>query len=224
LDTYPAIDSAKADLSGKLVFVTGASKGVGRATAISFAKAGAEGIALGARSDFTSLETELHAAAKAAGKKAPKILKIKLDVVDLQSVETAAKEIEKEFGRLDILINNAGYLSSFVPLIESDPAEWWMNWELNIKGVYLVTRALLPLMVKGGDKTIVNLASTGALNFTPGASGYKSSKNALLRFTEFICTDYAEKGVLAYCVHPGGVKSDMSLKMPEASWPREYPL
>jgi NAD(P)-dependent dehydrogenase (short-subunit alcohol dehydrogenase family) len=123
---------------------------VGRATAISYAKAGAEGIALAARSDFTSLETEIQSAAKAAGKKAPKVLKIKLDVLDQPNVESAAKEVEKEFGRVDILINNAGYLSEFALIAETDPAEWWMNWELNIKGVYLVTRALLPLMLKGG--------------------------------------------------------------------------
>ena len=215
-DTYPEIDSAKADLCGKIVCITGASKGIGRATALSFAKAGAEAIVIGARSDLTSLELEIASAAQVSGKKAPKVLRLELDVTDQVSVENAAKDIEKTLGRLDILINNAGYLSSFTPMIESDPMQWWTNWEVNIRGVYLVTRSLLPLMIKGGEKTIINLASIGALNLTPGASGYQPSKNALLRFTEFICADYAKDGILAYSIHPGGVITDMGLKMPAA--------
>lgn len=107
-DTYPAIDSAtKSDLSNKHVFITGASKGIGRATAIAYAKAGASAIALGARSELKSLEQDIQKAAKNARKKEPKVLTFKLDVLDQSSVENAAKEVEKEFGRLDILINNA---------------------------------------------------------------------------------------------------------------------
>ena len=197
---------------------------MGRATAISFAKAGAEGLALGARSDLSSVETEIYAAAQSVGKKAPKVLKLKIDVGEQESAESASKAIENEFGRLDILINNAGFLSDFAPLIDTDPVKWWMNYELNLKGVYLVTRSLLPLMLKGGEKTIINVSSIGALSITPGASGYQPSKHALLRFTEFICADYAKDGVLAYCIHPGGVKSDLSMKMPEAVRASMYPL
>lgn len=221
-NTYPAIDSANADLTGKIIYITGASRGVGYETAISCAKAGAKGIALGARSDFTTIETEIHSAALAAGKNAPKVLKLKVDVANQANVDSVANEIEKVFGRLDILINNAGFLSEFNPLVETDPVAWWTNWEVNIKGVYLVTRSLLPLMLKGGEKTIVNISSIGGLALAPGASGYQPSKFALLRFTEFICTDYAKQGVLAYCIHPGGVKTELSLKMPVARQAREY--
>ena len=162
------------------------------------------------------MESEIASAAQESGKEAPKVLRLGLDVTDPASVENAAGEIKKKFGRLDILINNAGYLSPFIPMAETDPTQWWTNWEVNIKGVYLVTRSLLPLLVNGREKTIVNLSSAGALNISPGASGYQSSKNALLRFTEFICVDYAKDGILAYCIHPGGVSTDMGLKMPTA--------
>jgi NAD(P)-dependent dehydrogenase (short-subunit alcohol dehydrogenase family) len=163
------------------------------------------------------LEAEVLSAAQANGKKAPKVLTLKLDVTDEKSVENALKEIEKTFGRLDILINNAGYLSEYVPITESDPVAWWMNWEVNIKGLYLTTRSLLSLLIKGGEKTIVNISSIGGLNLSPGASGYQSSKNALLRFTEFICKDYAKDGIVAFALHPGAVLSDISLKMPKAN-------
>lgn len=107
-DTYAAIDSAtKSDLSNKYVFVTGASKGIGRATAISYAKAGAAAIAVGARSDLKSLEQDIRNAARGAGRKEPKVLSVNIDVCDRETIEKAAKEIEKEFGRLDILVNNA---------------------------------------------------------------------------------------------------------------------
>ena len=233
-DTYPAIDSAtKSDLRNKYVFITGASKGIGRATAISYAKAGASAIAIGARSDLESLEQEIRNAARDAGKKEPKILSLKVDVCDRESIGEAAKEIEKEFGRLDILVNNAyvqissllsteedcnrnrsGYLETFTPIAESDPDEWWYTWTVNMRGPYLVTRSFLPLLLKGGDKQIVNLSSIGAHATRHGASAYQTSKLAILRFTEFIMSEYGEKGILAFAVHPGGVMTEMGARMP----------
>ena len=139
-DTYPFIDPKKLNLSGKYVFVTGASKGIGRALAISYAQAGASGLALGARSDMASLEDEVLNAAKSAGKSAPKILRLSLDVTDLASVEAAKNATEATFGKLDILINNAGYLNNFTKMADSDPTEWWKTWDVNIKGSLISRR------------------------------------------------------------------------------------
>ena len=133
-DTYPFIDPRKQDLSGKYVFVSGASKGIGRALGIAYAQAGVAGIALGARSDLATVQDEVLQAAKDAGRTEPKVLSLSLDVVDLASVEAAAKATESAFGKLDILINNAGYLASFERITEGDPVEWWKTWEVNIKG------------------------------------------------------------------------------------------
>lgn len=196
------------------MFITGASKGVGRATAISFAKAGAEGIVIGARSDLSSLETEIQEAAKAVGKTCPKVLPIKLDLLDHQNVKDAVEQVEKTFGRLDILINNAGHLAESRSIIDSDPDDWWQTFEVNIRGVYWMTRGLLPMMLTGGLKTIINVASTGANSLRPGASGYQTSKFALLRFTEFTMTEDSEQGVLAYSVHPGAVSTEMTKRVP----------
>lgn len=109
-DTYPYIKPEQFDLTGRAVLITGASKGIGRETALSYARAGASFIAIGARSSLDSLKGEIEAAAEQAGKKAPKILALQLDVADQASVEQAAKETESAFGRLDILVNNAGFL------------------------------------------------------------------------------------------------------------------
>ncbi|KAH8646567.1 hypothetical protein BGZ60DRAFT_553679 [Tricladium varicosporioides] len=218
---YPEIDPVtKSNHSGHYIFITGASKGCGRATAISFAKAGAAGIAIGARSSLDDVEIEMIAAAKAAGKPIPKILKFSLDLMTWSDVVDAAKTTEQEFGRLDILINNAGYLSKFQPIHDTDKDEWWRNQEINIRGVYWMSKALLPLMLKGGEKTIVNLSSVGANRLDAfGASGYCVAKFALHRFTECLMVDYAKDGLIAYCAHPGGILTELSSGMPAAVHP-----
>jgi NAD(P)-dependent dehydrogenase (short-subunit alcohol dehydrogenase family) len=213
-DTYAAIDPTKANLTGKSVFITGASKGVGKATAISYARSGASKIAVAARSSLSSVKEDVIAAAQNAGKPEPEVLCLELDVSDVKSVDNAARTVGEKWGSLDILVNNAGYLESWKPIAETDPEAWWMSWEINVKGVYLVTRALLPLLLKGELKTIVNLSSIGAHRDRPGASGYQTSKFAVLRFSEFIISEYGEQGILAFSLHPGGILTELASNMP----------
>lgn len=90
-----------------------------------------------------------------------------------------------------------------------------------MRGPYLVTRSFLPLLLKGGDKQIVSLSSIGAHVTRSGASAYQTSKLAVLRFTEFIMSEYGDKGILAFAVHPGGVMTDMGARMPTYTHNRE---
>ena len=213
-DTYPVIDPNNLDLGGKYVFLSGASKGIGHAAAISFVKAGVAGIAIAARSDLSSLEQSMHEAAKAAGKPSPHIKPIRLDILDAQSIERAAQETSDAFGKLDILINNAGVMEEFKPTIDSDPEQWWQTWTVNIRGTYLLTRALLPLLLKGGDRQIIMLTSVGAFIRSPGGSAYQISKLAILRYTEYLNVEYAAQGVIAYGVHPGAIPTEIGLMLP----------
>ena len=182
---------------------------------LAFAKAGSSDIAIGARSDMASLEQEIQTAASEAGKPQPKVLQLKLDVTSRESVDNAAMTVEKEFGKLDIVINNAGILGRNIPVADSDPDDWWNVWTMNVRGPYLITRAFLPLLLRGGDKTIINVSSVGAHLTTPGLSSYQTTKLALLRFTEFLCAEYLDKGLLAYCIHPGSVATDIVAEIPE---------
>jgi NAD(P)-dependent dehydrogenase (short-subunit alcohol dehydrogenase family) len=158
-DTYPAIDPTKQDLTGKAVFISGASRGIGRSIAISFAKAGASNIVIGARSSLDAIEAAIQQAAQDARRPKPQVLKIKLEVTNPASVADAAAEVEKAVGRLDVLVNNAGVIDMTM-ITDSNPETWWNVWEVNVKGPYLVARALLPLMLKVEDslKQVITVA------------------------------------------------------------------
>lgn len=220
-DTYPFIDPSKAPNShtGLSVLITGASKGIGRTTAIDLARSGASHIAIAARSSLTSLIPEIESAAKSANHPAPQILPLELDVSSESSVTAAIAKLSDAFsGKLDLLLNNAGYLEPFTPLADSSPTEWWTkSYGTNILGTFLVTKVCMPLLLAASPscRTIINFSSVGAHRVRPGASAYQSAKFALLRITEFMNAEYAEQGVLAYAIHPGGIPTELALGMPK---------
>ncbi|KKF94284.1 Gluconate 5-dehydrogenase [Ceratocystis platani] len=169
-DTYSFIDSFTRDLSGRYVFVTGASRGIGRELLFSFARAGAAGIAFGARSfrngsdEITVLTEQIHAAAsegwearQASGGDAgsaaeqpqpPLVLPLVMDVTDAASVEAAAQAVEASFPRLDVLVNNAGVLEKRATLADADVQTWLNTLDVNLKGTFLATHYFLPLLVR----------------------------------------------------------------------------
>lgn len=107
-----------------------------------------------------------------AGHPAPQVVKVQPDVLDKESVKNAAQKIEKEFGPggVDILVNNAGWLETFHLMGDIDVDDWWYTWEINVKGLFLVTQTFLPLVLKSKEKTIVNLSSISAHLTAPGVS------------------------------------------------------
>jgi NAD(P)-dependent dehydrogenase (short-subunit alcohol dehydrogenase family) len=176
-----------------VVLVTGGSRGCGKGIAISYAKAGASRIAITSRADASHVVLEIKQAAEAVSRPAPEVLWLPMDVTDSKSVKQAAKVLEDTWGHLDILISNAGFLAHYVKLLDTDEDDWWQSYEVNVRGMYLVAKAFLPLMLRGGDKTIISIASTGALHYHVGGSSYQTSKLALLRLTEFLMADYADQ-------------------------------
>ncbi|KAF4550280.1 Short chain dehydrogenase-like protein 22 [Elsinoe fawcettii] len=217
-DTYPFISPTKLDLSGLSILITGASRGIGAAIASSYAAAGASQIAIAARSPPKEVADQVRSAAKAASRAEPQVFALAIDVTSHSSISAAVKSVEDAFGRLDILINNAGYLENFKPVADSDAEEWIRTMTINLHGPYLLSRAFLPLLLRTdggkGRKTILNTSSIGALIKRPGASAYQTSKFALLRLSEFIDTEYGDQGVLCLAFHPGGVMTELAKVMP----------
>ncbi|KAK2601898.1 hypothetical protein QQS21_004585 [Conoideocrella luteorostrata] len=182
---------------------------------MSFVKAGASRIALLARRDMAELVKQLQQVATAAGRLKPQVLVLRADQTDQAQVEAAAKQVELAFGSLDILVNNAGYMEEWKPIAESNPTDWWKSWEVNVKGPYLICRSFIPLLLRGSTKTIVQVSSFGALSTGAGGSAYQGTKAAVVRMSNHIRIEYGNQGMLVHNVHPGGVKTDLSLTMPK---------
>ena len=170
-DTYSAINPAGADLSGKVVLITGASKGMGKAMALTIAQSGVRGLVLCARSSLSSVKEACLSLRRPSH--SLQVLTTQVDVTNSDQVVALANEVEATFQRLDIVINNAGYLNTTLKFPDSNPDDWWRVWEVNIRGTYNVSRAFLPLLIKcDGDKTILNVTSVAALLQHPGFSAY----------------------------------------------------
>ncbi|KAL5046771.1 hypothetical protein BDW71DRAFT_207253 [Aspergillus fruticulosus] len=148
------------------------------------------------RSSLDAVETAVLNAAQSASHPPPQGFKLALDVADERSVAHATAKVEGAFGRLEIVANNAGRVEKWVPLAETDPASWWATWEVNLKGTYLMTRGMLPLLLMGGEKTIANMNSIGA------------------HLTRRRLGDAAQ-GVLAFGIHPGAVDTELVSNLPE---------
>lgn len=217
-DTYPTIDPLNSiDMVGKHVFITGASRGIGKKMAIDFARAGASVVGIAARSDLASVKAEIEEAATSVGRDVPKVITVTVDILSGDSLKKAVADITPQFGnKLDILVNNAGYMETWKRTTEADPEDWWHSWEVNIKGQFLVCHFMLPLLLAGDSslKTMVNISSIGAQMCTPGASAYQTARFAILRLTEILNAEYEEQGLIAYCMHPGAVKTELAWKMP----------
>ncbi|KAL2865140.1 SDR family oxidoreductase [Aspergillus lucknowensis] len=229
-EPYPFISPSSANLTGKSVLITGSSKGIGRAIALSFARAGCSKIAIAARSSLLLSRTaeDIAAAAAEAGHPPPQTLEITADVATESGAAHAASRFVDAFGEaggLDILVNNAGRAESFGSMTELSVDDYWATWEVNVRGPYLVTRQMLGLLLKldSGMRTVINVSSAGAHTLTPDIWGYQMSKFALCRFTEFLAQDYVNAGrgrgpgpgLVAISVHPGGVVTDMTADLPE---------
>jgi len=220
---YPAIDPATAlrgAASGKVVFLSGASQGIGRATAIGFAQADARAVYITARSTKGLEETRDNVLKANPQTKCEYSL---CDVTDEQQVKEAIADCAKKFGQIDIADANAGYLDKWCRIGESNSESWWRTWEVNIKGSYYVIRHAISYLIESAKRHsgmgrsgghLILLSSVGAQLLTPGASDYQTSKHAINRLCEFVNLDHGQDGVKCFAVHPGGVPTALGKNMP----------
>lgn len=204
------------DLFGKVALVTGGGRGIGRVIAQHLASAGAK-VAVAARSASELSETvNLIRGVGGTAEAFP------LDVTDWAAAQAAVAHIKESLGDIDILVNNAGVFGPIGPAWEADPSAWWGALNVNLHGAFLLTRAVLPGMVKRGSGRILNLASTLALRANAYATAYAVSKAALVHFTACLALETAEKGVSVFALHPGTVLTDMTREIVETDVGQEW--
>jgi NAD(P)-dependent dehydrogenase (short-subunit alcohol dehydrogenase family) len=184
-------------LGGRVALVTGGGSGIGRAISILFAQEGAQ-VATASRTRESIDET-----ARLVG---GDTLALQADVADEQSVQSMVDQTLARFGRIDILINNAG-VGTTKSILEVEPEEWDRVFAVNVRGVYLSTRAVLPGMLARSDGVIINIASVLGLVGVPKRAAYCASKGAVITLTKQVATEYAEAGVRCNCICPGTVDS-----------------
>jgi len=178
-------------LEGKIAIVTGAGQGIGRGIATKLAAEGATVVVTDINPD-TAKET-----AAAIGGEG-----IRTDVTSRESVEAMVEQVMRQFGRIDVLVNNAGWDKSG-PFVDSDPADWDRIIAINLYGVLHTSKAVLPIMAAQGAGSVVNLASDAGRVGSSGEAVYSAAKGGVIAFTKATAREMARHQVNANCVCPG---------------------
>ncbi|KOS67138.1 3-ketoacyl-ACP reductase [Lysinibacillus contaminans] len=193
-------------ISGKTALITGAGRGIGRATAIAFAK---EGINVGLVG--RTLEN-LQNVAEELKSFNVKVAIATADVADIESITAAVESIRTELGAIDILINNAG-ISKFGKFLELSPEDWTNIVDVNVKGVYYTTRAVLPEMIERQVGDIINISSTAGQKGAPITSAYTASKAAVIGMSESLMLEVRKHNIRVVTLTPSTVATDMAVEL-----------
>ncbi|KAJ7047902.1 NAD-P-binding protein [Mycena alexandri] len=216
-DIYPGIDPKPyfdgQTYQGKVVLVTGASRGIGKEIALFYARAGAALSLVGRKYEElnevrTKISTEMPEA---------RVEIFVADVVNTRAVKDAVEGTVAALGRLDVVVANAGKADPWKkPFTEYDPGNWWKTMEVNIRGVYNVAHFAVPELAKTRGYNVI-IGSVGAQIRMPFASSYVTSKHALNRLNEYIHAEYPD--VKSFSLNPGAIRTSMADNNPEfASW------
>ena len=194
------------DFEDKVVLVTGGATGIGRASALAFARRGASVVIAGRRQEEGDKTVAALAEAGSDGRF------IATDVTDPDALEALHRTIVADHGRLDVAFDNAGYQEPRAPVAEQDPALYDRVFDANVRSVYLCLQHQIRIMAgQGGGSIVVNTSVSGLRNPNPGLALYSASKAAVISLTRSAAMEAAEKGVRINAVAPGRVVTDMML-------------
>lgn len=199
----------KPDLGHTRAFVTGASRGIGRAVALALAEHGA-GVALNARSkeDLEDVAAEVRSIGVAAAV-------CPADVTDREAARAAVRTAERELGNIDLLVANAGVANPPATVWEADPEAWWHVMRVNVLGALHVVQAIVPGMMERDRGRVVHVASYVGIRPNRQASAYSCSKAALMRLNDNLAADLEGTNVASFAMSPGMVRTDMTRELIE---------
>jgi len=197
------------DFTGKTAFITGAAKGIGRATAIGFAKNGAN-VVVADIADLTETCEQIK-------KYTENVIAINFDVSDETAARNAVAKAAEKFGKTDILINNAAIfpISDFA---NSSSEQWKKVIDVNVLGTMYLSHAVLPSMIENGYGRIVNIGSVAGVYGLSWFVDYSTSKGAVISFTKALAKAVSGKGITVNCISPGSVAPDGSEAMKDYSF------
>jgi 3-oxoacyl-[acyl-carrier protein] reductase len=198
----------RVDLSGQVALVTGASRGIGRAVAIRLASCGAS--VAGVARTREGLEGTLRSI-RASGGTAEGYAANVADSVDVNRV---VEEVEAKFGKIHVLVNNAGVTRDGLMLRMEDGA-WQEVIDTNLKGTFLFSRAVGAIMMRARYGRIINISSVAGLMGNPGQANYSASKAGIIGFTQTVARELASRGITVNAVAPGFITTDMTDVLPE---------
>ena len=190
-------------LDGKIVLLTGASSGMGKEMALLFAKEGAKVVAVARRKD--RLEELSIEATNLSGE----VIALEGDVTRLEDIDKMVDFTMDKYGRVDVLVNNAGIMDNFTPLGDVSDELWNKVLNLNLLAPMKLMRKVLPIMEKQEKGNIINTSSLGGLYGARAGAAYTASKFALTGLTKNVAYMYAEKGIRANAICPGGVDTEI---------------
>ncbi len=191
-------------LTDKVAVVTGGSRGIGRATALALAGAGANTVVNYARSS-TAADEVVDTITENGGN----AIAVQADVSAPEQAEALIKAATEKWGRVDVLVNNAGITRDTL-LLRMKPEDWQAVIDLNLSGVFYCTRLVSKLMLKQRSGRIINLASVAGLMGNPGQANYSAAKAGVIGFTKTVAKEMAARGVTVNAVAPGFIKTDMT--------------
>ena len=199
-------------LEGKVAVITGASKGLGKALALAYAKEGAR-VIINARS-----KGSIHPVAEEVEALGSEVLALAADVSKSADVERLVDAATQRFGKIDVLVNNAGLLGPRVAIEEYPEDEWRRVIDANLTGPFLITKAAIPRMLEGAS--IVNVVSGVSVEGRAGWGAYSVSKFGVEGLTQILAAELKERGIRANAVDPGGMRTEMRA----AAYPEEDPM
>jgi 3-oxoacyl-[acyl-carrier protein] reductase len=197
------------DFSGQSVIVTGASRGIGKAIAIAFAKAGADVAFTYASNEAAA--TEVKQEIEALGRKA---LAIKADAASADAATMVVDETTKAFCKIDVLVNNAGVTKDTL-LMRMSEADWDTVLDTNLKGVFLLTKAVIRPMMSAKKGKIITISSVVGLVGNPGQANYCASKAGVIGFSKSLAKEVGSRGITVNVIAPGYIETDMTGKLNE---------